>query len=1095
MKNNLYSCTAITPPQIVRDPVTAFIASSLSVASGTLAYSMISIGVSLAVSAVASWASMALAGTPETERGLITNIREATAAREYVYGTVRKGGVITYMESTGGTKNEVLHQILCLAGHEIDAVSDIYINDEIVTLSGADYNDGGEGPAGGGWVLSDAWTDGDGTPKIRILVHRGDQTATTDGFANDASATLANTLIAESGTGLDSNFVGKGLAYLYIRLDYDPDVFASGIPLFTALVRGKRVYNHGNGQVEFSNNFADVVRDYLTGDHGLAEPVANIDTVDFSVAHNISAEDVPLAAGGTQNRYEINGVFAADRAPSSVLGDMMTAGAASLFWGQGQWKLRPGYYSAPVKSLSEVDLRSGMSVDPRVPMRDNFNVVRGTFADWAQDFIQADYPEVGSAVFLAADGGVENALDMPLPFTTDASMAQRLAKLTLFRAREQAAFSAEFSMMAFDLEPGDIIALTIYKYGWFGKEFEVTDWRLVPGADGQPMAVGLKLRETSAAAYAWDGDERDILGNNTSLPDPRLNLSVANLAAVPFTRQAAAGTTLVGAGLSWDASDNAFITGYDVEWRLTSEATHQTALASDTSYEITGLVDGAEYSVRVRSVSSDGRRGNWALLTFTGGGDDTIPNAPSGLGALGGFQTVSLNWFAPSANTDASPLVDLAHFNIYRGTSSNVAGAVYVGAAAGQSYLDGGLADNTTYHYWVAAVDRSGNEGAKSARAVATTNFISATQMVSDIRAQIGAQNAIPGLSSLPSPAGYAVNDYVVVDKKLYRKDGNGTWQPMVGDIEANSITGAMIQGNTISGTNVVGDNLAAIFANLGEVTAGSINTLSSGTGVQINVAGKRNATYIYQNAEYTYGLYCKNSWNAVVVGRGGAAKFESRDGYTVQIVQSDAAHGNCALDGQNSAGGGGQGQIGLSSFNGGYAFNSVSGGYYDGSGDGYNPFTGCHEALALKGHAIAPGDIVCDGAVIAKKLSDAVTVISSSSSANQRTALGVFNKSSEFEYAPAAMMDNSTQPELVAIWSTYEIAKVNSVGEGSINVCGQGGDIAPGDLIVTSDTAGKGMRQADDLVRSSTVARAREGVTFATPGEVKQIACIYLCG
>jgi hypothetical protein len=38
-------------------------------------------------------------------------------------------------------------------------------------------------------------------------------------------------------------------------------------------------------------------------------------------------------------------------------------------------------------------------------------------------------------------------------------------------------------------------------------------------------------------------------------------------------------------------------------------------------------------------------------------------------------------------------------------------------------------------------------------------------------------------------------------------------------------------------------------------------------------------------------------------------------------------------------------------------------------------------------------------------------------------------------------------------------------------------------------------MKQTDDVIRSTTVAKARENVTFATATEQKQIACIYLAG
>lgn len=48
----------------------------------------------------------------------------------------------------------------------------------------------------------------------------------------------------------------------------------------------------------------------------------------------------------------------------------------------------------------------------------------------------------------------------------------------------------------------------------------------------------------------------------------------------------------------------------------------------------------------------------------------------------------------------------------------------------------------------------------------------------------------------------------------------------------------------------------------------------------------------------------------------------------------------------------------------------------------------------------------------------------------------------------------------------------VNSVGEGGIWVCDANGNLKNGDLIVTSNIAGYGMRQNDDIVRSYTVAK-----------------------
>jgi hypothetical protein len=64
--------------------------------------------------------------------------KDGISPHDFVYGEVRKGGTVTYYETTG-ENNKFLHQIIVLAGHEVDAIGDIYINDEVVTLDGSGF--------------------------------------------------------------------------------------------------------------------------------------------------------------------------------------------------------------------------------------------------------------------------------------------------------------------------------------------------------------------------------------------------------------------------------------------------------------------------------------------------------------------------------------------------------------------------------------------------------------------------------------------------------------------------------------------------------------------------------------------------------------------------------------------------------------------------------------------------------------------------------------------------------------------------------------------------------------------------------------------
>ena len=72
----------------------------------------------------------------------------------------------------------------------------------------------------------------------------------------------------------------------------------------------------------------------------------------------------------------------------------------------------------------------------------------------------------------------------------------------------------------------------------------------------------------------------------------------------------------------------------------------------------------------------------------------------------------------------------------------------------------------------------------------------------------------------------------------------------------------------------------------------------------------------------------------------------------------------------------------------------------------------------------------------------------------------------------------------------------INALGDGAINVCSEGGNIENGDYICSSNTAGKGMKQDDDILHNYTVAKALEDVDWSEEdNNTKMIACTYHCG
>ena len=575
-----------------RDPAT-ITAAITTAAATTLKYKLIYTAVSLTLSVATNAIISALTPTPPTpKQSLLVNSRDAAAPQEFAYGECRKGGPITYLETTRG--GSVLYMIIPLAAHEIESVEAVYINDEVARITGDSFGPNGRGREGAGWVLNDNWTDDPGEHEVRIFYHLGNQTSITDTFANSSVESLDSVFFNTGSSDVDSqnfggtgqptktSFVGNGIAYLFVILTYASGVFQNGIPTFTAQIRGKKVYDPRTTTTAYSNNTALCIRDYLTSAYGLSDP--QVDDTVFGNAANVCDELIDLAplsdawSSGvsyqtasfniftgvsisvskvsndgfnyvcilshtssastepgvgvdwetyweldTEKRYTLNGVVNAGQNYGDVLQQMLTSCAGTLFWGAGNWKLIVGDYNAPTKTLTLDDFRSNITVQTRTNLRDQFNRVQGVFNDANQRYITADYPPIPSAAdyagsaFLAEDGGVEQALDLDLPFTTSGATAQRLAKMTLFRGREQIVVEAEFGMNAFDIEVGEIIALTIDRYdGWTNKEFEVASWRFFIGSEGD-LRVAMSLRETSSAAFSWDAEEAEIIANNTGL--------------------------------------------------------------------------------------------------------------------------------------------------------------------------------------------------------------------------------------------------------------------------------------------------------------------------------------------------------------------------------------------------------------------------------------------------------------------------------------------------------------------------------------------------------------------------------------------------
>ena len=318
----------------------------------------------------------------------------------------------------------------------------------------------------------------------------------------------------------------------------------------------------------------------------------------------------------------------------------------------------------------------------------------------------------------------------------------------------------------------------------------------------------------------------------------------------------------------------------------------------------------------------------------------------------------------------------------------------------------------------------------------------------------------------------------------------------ITGTLSASQIaTGSMsadrISGGTITGINITGANITATSG-----TGGSLSVSSSTEGTVFSASTASGIVGYRRLAGYNVEAGNLANPGAAAL-QGTAISYSAAAG--VRGYGSTSGHG---MDGGNANGA--QGLVG-SYLGGGYDF------YANGSKPNYGPFTGAHDCLLSLDHTVEVGDIVYDVSVIARNgYSNTIAKVDSTTVSNQKGVVGVLVQKGEVineNNCPAVFCttthsrDANDQPVVTTEYhwngaeNNYYWGVMNSLGEGQLNVCGEGGNIEAGDLIVASNLKGKGMKQEDDIIRGYTVAKARESVTFTSADEVKQIACIYVAG
>ena len=247
-------------------------------ATATLIANVIVFAVTTAISIGLSALSSALQGKPRNPLGALADraqtVRQPITVRRVIYGELRVGGPITFLETEDQynpfikNTDSYLHILITLASHEVEEIGAIYFNDDLVPVR-----------------------LGGGAERIGIGKYSGSVGIWTGNGTTAGDARLLAAMTHVTGGKWTVNHKQEGCAKIFLRLRHNPNIFPSGIPNITCLVKGKKLVDPRDGSTRYSTNPALAIRDYLTNTvYGLGDPVIN-DTLCIASA-NVCDEGV-----------------------------------------------------------------------------------------------------------------------------------------------------------------------------------------------------------------------------------------------------------------------------------------------------------------------------------------------------------------------------------------------------------------------------------------------------------------------------------------------------------------------------------------------------------------------------------------------------------------------------------------------------------------------------------------------------------------------------------------------------------------------------------------------------------------------------------
>ena len=588
-------------------------------------------------------------------KGVLLNKISANASIPIIYGTRKVGGNVVFLE-TSGTDNEFLYMIMVVSEGEIDDISQIYINDNLVTWSG-DLADNTERTVNS----SDSNYYKDSASLISVKPHYGSDSQTYDTLVGGLSSWTSNHRL-------------RGLAYLAFKFTWNSDAFGS-LPTVHAVVKGKKIYNPnldgtltgGSGSHradtsstwEYSDNPVYQLLDYLRNTRfgmGIANGYFDTNFADWQTAGDVCDVNITPYSGASQiDLMDSHAVVDTSRKAIDNIKELIKGCRGILNFTAGAYKMLVETSGSATITLDEDNIIDGIQISSK-NKNSRYNRVIVSFVNpnknYQSDEVQfppVDDSSLASAdqhsTMKTADGGILLEGRFDFQTLTNPYQAQEMAEIILRRSRTSLDVSLKADGNAMELSVGDIVNITHATPGFSAKAFRVQG--LVLNADS---TVSLQLSEHQDSYYTFGTQTAVATIPDTTLPNP---FSIVAPASVTLSDELILyneGTAITRLNIVVGASTDKFVQYYQVEAKLSTETDYKIiAKGSQLNYEMLNVIDDKTYNVRVKAINALGVSSSYTSANRLIAGATEPPNDVENFSVnMQGSNQMQLNWDAVS---------------------------------------------------------------------------------------------------------------------------------------------------------------------------------------------------------------------------------------------------------------------------------------------------------------------------------------------------------------------------------------------------------------------------------------------------------------